>query len=1647
MKISRLNKLKSIVLLITIIWQTIYPTAALALADGVSQPDFESYEEFGSTDMVNLITGGFTYNLPLLNVPSPEGGYQVPLSYHAGIETNEESTWVGLGWSLNAGALTRNVNSAADDNKGQIVATNVTNPGSHGWIRPNQGGGYTHWDSQTGYGGKSSFLGLLEQTWGNEGESFGIAPLGLTFKDNDPHNWTWDSEYMAQGLTSVILMAISSGGGANIAKAYSYGTGAYLTLTSRSMGSYNVGKWTVQQKVSQSGLSQSVEYTRFLNSTTANAQYGSLYLGEMPIGTNFGFDDNITVHNDDFSSNSGDAFGNRARYYSYTHSTPLSVPTSDMFYNYTGANYAETFNPSSLAYDNYLVKGPGVTGIIQPYREDIGSLSNPIVDRESHICYVGPRFLSVSDYKVQFKYKDDNSNSYTNHNMSGNLNSQAFKYVIDDTQLYGDQHKLKVKFVDPKVHLDYPAVYPAPNGNAVTQLAAYNANFNASDKTELNNRDGRYNNKLAHGKHIEWFTNADVYNNSAAAKGFINTHQPFIRTWSALRPIMAEQIAGFSVTNEDGYTYHYAIPVYNKNETFLSKDGATKYIVSNPNYYATSWLLTGITGSDFVDRANNGIIDDNDWGYWVKFDYGQFASNYQWRNPYWGYDKGTTCKIGVKETYYLDKITTRTHTALFVKSYKSDGKSFYETDGCLNDFGHNPVDFYYPSSSLKLNDIYVLANADYQALTTSNGPYQLSLANSSAENNTVRNSDTYSNVLDNYDIARTGSILSFLSAYQIQQIHFNYDNNLLCKKTYNSFDFDGSGYPPTNDAVTPPANTSVLKGKLALRSVEFFGKNHTRTMPSYVFTYGNEFSQIQNPDYHPAKWDTYGMYKSGGIVGGSMHNCENKGDQWCLTNILTPLGGEIEVEYERDTYTSVNGHNLSETPLKFFGGWTCSGTGPIYNLGLSEAYFGNTNVFDYLSQNDEIWMKNFTTNSWQYVGKIANTTTYNSGGYVHLSIDGSVSPTFATEIVIKTKKRYGGDIRVKTINTKDENGHIYKTKYIYTKDGLETGESSGVASFEGEAERSSMSNFRFYDLYQHPMTSVLYSKVTVVDGQVNSTFNQTSKQSYEFITPNESLLSHSIDWVWPDQFCHFQTVAGNNLSISWSRAMGTHNIIDRTSAIGSLKSVKTYNQFDNLVAKTSIEYTDNSTNEYQNNMGSYTENTFLWEQVHYDDNSSHRYYKQRMFQTYVLKRPNILKSVTTQKDRLTSKYEVITYDYLTASPLVTRNTYGNFEKYENEVKPAYRNYSALGSKIYSPDNKNMMASIAEQYSYVYDKNNQKKVLGASAMTWAKNQLYRQYSGSSYQSAALPTVSGPYQTVWLPQQTFGWKSAVEENGTIKGTFVPFGTASNNWIATSAVNVYDHFSHPVQSIGIDFKPSSAKYGYNNSYNVASCANVKYTAWCYSGAEDKSPDANYYDGEVGGSNYQFKSSSYAHTGDYCTRMLPWQTGFSYKIKYSDLPNSKKYRASVWVHQNGVQNARLDCIGYDNSSSSVYFGGATFYGLTNVLSSTIEQAGSWYLFNLDFDLSQIPLNTEYIEIKVQNTNPQSQQYVYADDFRVHPINSPIVSNVYEPKTGRLTATLDNENYAVKYLYNAAGKITSVYKETKLGFKLVSSSDYHFSR
>src|ERR1700722_10076285 len=94
---------------------------------GPNQPEMTSFKSINAKDLVNQFTGDFNYNIPLMDV----GGYPINLYYTGGVSMEQEAGWVGLGWNLNPGTITRNMRGIPDDFNGQDTLVQTQN------VKPN----------------------------------------------------------------------------------------------------------------------------------------------------------------------------------------------------------------------------------------------------------------------------------------------------------------------------------------------------------------------------------------------------------------------------------------------------------------------------------------------------------------------------------------------------------------------------------------------------------------------------------------------------------------------------------------------------------------------------------------------------------------------------------------------------------------------------------------------------------------------------------------------------------------------------------------------------------------------------------------------------------------------------------------------------------------------------------------------------------------------------------------------------------------------------------------------------------------------------------------------------------------------------------------------------------------------------------------------------------------------------------------------------------------------------------------------------------------------------------------------------------------------------------------------------------------------
>lgn len=133
---------------------------------GPGQPEMSEFTSVNSGNMVDLFSGDFSYSIPLLDV----GGYPMTLGYRAGSSMDDEASWVGLGWNLNPGAITRNMRGLPDDFNGDIVKKTLH-------IKENKTVGVTA-------GGDLEIVGFPKLVKGVNSDSVSIgASLGIVYNN------------------------------------------------------------------------------------------------------------------------------------------------------------------------------------------------------------------------------------------------------------------------------------------------------------------------------------------------------------------------------------------------------------------------------------------------------------------------------------------------------------------------------------------------------------------------------------------------------------------------------------------------------------------------------------------------------------------------------------------------------------------------------------------------------------------------------------------------------------------------------------------------------------------------------------------------------------------------------------------------------------------------------------------------------------------------------------------------------------------------------------------------------------------------------------------------------------------------------------------------------------------------------------------------------------------------------------------------------------------------------------------------------------------------------------------------------------------------------------------------------------------------
>lgn len=147
-----------------------------------------------------------------------------------------------------------------------------------------------------------------------------------------------------------------------------------------------------------------------------------------------------------------------------------------------------------------------------------------------------------------------------------------------------------------------------------------------------------------------------------------------------------------------------------------------------------------------------------------------------------------------------------------------------------------------------------------------------------------------------------------------------------------------------------------------------------------------------------------------------------------------------------------------------------------------------------------------------------------------------------------------------------------------------------------------------------------------------------------------------------------------------------------------------------------------------------------------------------------------------------------------------------------------------------------------------------------------------------------------------------------------------------------------------------------------------------------------------------------------------------------------TKKMLFSAWVREDcGIPCFKTT---YNQSSIELRADNTTFIPVTYTPTGTIIEG--WQKIEGEFT---VPHDFSYYKLDMIFKNTDPAKPIYFDDIRIHPYNSNMKSYVYDPRNLKLSAELDENNYASFYEYDEEGQLVRVKKETVQGIKTIKES------
>jgi hypothetical protein len=912
---SRVIRPIALLLCLVMLIQVVTPLQVYALTSGPAQPEFSSFEPVGTVKMVDEFTGDLTYNLPVLEIPGPEGSsYPLSLSYHSGTSPEEDASWVGYGWTLNPGAIQRGKAGYPDDFKGAEVKEYNKVP--------------ANWTASL-----SGYVGGLE-LFSNDVLS---ANVNASVRYNN---------YRGFGYT--VGVGMSRTGTGSLGYSISDGEGSFsLRLNVADQlgeASKNHNEKTKRMDESKQGknerFNRRVEKRKNLSSKLRPSTFGislpgreirptavTPYVGTsfnisingqfnpapFPVGPEFGVTGGYS-YQDNIGTRNLQAYG-----YLYSH----GASEDDLMDYYVERQIPYEVHDKYLGIpfsspDNFSATGEALSGGFRLHSKRVGHFHPNQAISLTTIVNIPVELMTGLNSGVgtdggaginTLEVGEWDDLGYT----FGNTGDEPYYFRFTGDKggaMDGGSHDAKRAVINTVSQASAPSGLPTTLNDGLRLPKTSYIGYNLNSKM-----DSIY----AHNPGNSTMSDRPLYSYTKDTN--------LISSPTIDRTSNPDGIGELAITNSGGVQYLYSLPVYSRNENNLSyllrrvdggsvsnnykvyanytKETANHYVgnaVATP--YASQYLLTEIRQPDYVDRTLDGPTDD-DFGGWTSLSYkkvyGHGASGgwYKWRMPYNGlqYDRNEmsnnmddvgTVSYGEKEMYYLDTIETRTHFAAFITTTRLDGVDAASSEATAStdstaDGTHTP---------LKLDQIKLYRKGP-------NGPELIKVVNFQYDYT------AWGTCGDLPNASQSGGIRGKLT---LRRVWFDYEGAYNARISPYEFYYK---YPRTGGTYPGPVCSAdtVIPAFATHLTVDYPAKYDS------LENYGYYKDEI--PPYDPLDIDAWGNYQMGGRTRHAafqpwMNQVPEDGTPgsvagfdpaaYQLKAVKLPSGGQIHIHYEQDDY-------------------------------------------------------------------------------------------------------------------------------------------------------------------------------------------------------------------------------------------------------------------------------------------------------------------------------------------------------------------------------------------------------------------------------------------------------------------------------------------------------------------------------------------------------------------------------------------------------------------------------------------------------------------------------------------------------------------------------------------------------------------------